>query len=105
MKAAQFDRIVKPVMVLVFVLAIFSAAVVAVGMWTNVYEDKAVYGTVASVDGGTVTLTDGKVYATPVDNLSAYCPPGSSIRVESGEPVVVWCNGNFLNANMIDGIG
>ena len=102
MKFKNFQRIEKPVYVLVFFVALASAGIVAVDMWSNVYRDRSVHGTVGSIDGSVVTFTDGRVFDTPIDDIGTYCQPGTDIRVDTRGPTTVWCNQIPLSVNTID---
>lgn len=105
MKIKRFERIMKPVCVLAFVLALAAAALTTLDMWSDVYRDKAVYGIVESADGSVVRLTDGQAFDTPIPDIGRYCQPGSEIRVESGRHVSVWCNQGIISTNMLEDLG
>ena len=46
---------------------------VVVNMWSSMYSNKSVYGILDSTDGNTVTMTDGSVFETTIDDLGVYC--------------------------------
>ena len=102
MKFKQFDKIIKPVLMLVALLAVVGAASIMLNMLTAVYQDTAVYGTVQSVNGSSITLTDGRMFNSAVQDINRYCEPGQDIRIEIEYDTAIWCNNNKFSVNVLE---
>ena len=83
------------------VLVFVSAGITVFNMLTMVYKDTSIQGTVKHLNGSHVTLSDDRIFESPVFELDTYCKPNQHIRIEPGSPNIVWCNGNQLSVNAL----
>ena len=100
-KYQQFQKMVKPIMILTTILVFAGAAIIIFSMLTEVYKDTAIYGTIKTVNGSSVTLTDGRMFNAPTVEIERYCLPGNEIRLETGNRQTVWCNSNPISVNAL----
>lgn len=102
MKYAQFQKIIKPIFVLIIIFAFVGAVLIIFTMLSDIYKDTSTYGVIQSVNGSSITLTDGQTFYSSVQDLSKYCQPGEDVRIKIEQYTSIWCNNSQFNVSTLE---
>ena len=95
---------IRPLLILMGLLVFVGAGIIVFDMLTTIHRDTSIHGTVQSVNGSHVTLTDGQIFKSPVSDIEIYCQKNQRIQIETGNPNIIWCDGNPLNVSILDNL-